>query len=97
MTGKVSPITEKAFMAQVLQFARLRGWLCYHTHDARRSTPGFPDLVLVRDRVLWVELKTDAGKLRQEQVDWLVRLHSAGAETFCWRPRDWEEIERELT
>jgi hypothetical protein len=40
--------TEKQFMAQVIQLARLRKWLVYHTHDARRSVAGFPDLVLVR-------------------------------------------------
>lgn len=45
-------ISEKEFQAQVLDLARLTGWLCYHPHDSRRSAPGFPDLVLVRPPVV---------------------------------------------
>ena len=36
--------TEKGFQAAVVELARLRGWLVYHTYDSRRSAKGFPDL-----------------------------------------------------
>jgi len=41
-------ITEKDFMRQVMELAKLYGYLAYHTHNSQRSQPGFPDLVLLR-------------------------------------------------
>lgn len=93
-------ITEKQFQAQVLELARLYGWRWYHTHDSRRSPAGFPDLVLVHPRrmvVLFVELKTDRGRLRSEQFNWICDLRCAGAEAVTWRPKFWPEIERVLS
>jgi hypothetical protein len=89
-------VTEKAFLQMVRQLARLLGWRTYHTHDSRRSAGGFPDLVLVRERVVWAELKTDRGKLTAEQVAWLVALRRAGQQAWCWRPCDWGDIEATL-
>ncbi len=57
----------------------LRGWRLYHTRDSRRSPAGFPDLVLVsrgRGRLLFVELKSDTGRVRPEQAEWLDVLRS---------------------
>lgn len=91
-------LSEKHFQAQVLQLARLSGWLTYHTHDSRRSAVGFPDLVLVRPpAIVFAELKTEAGKLRPEQAAWLEAL--GGCRTVrarLWRPSDWSEIEEML-
>ncbi len=86
-------VTEKAFMQNVLDLARLTGWRCYHTHDSRRSAAGFPDLVMARDgRVLFAELKSEAGRVSPAQRDWLTALASC-AEVFVWRPSDWSQIE----
>jgi hypothetical protein len=41
-------MSERVFMEAVLEQARWRGWLCYHTHDSRRSPEGFPDVIAVR-------------------------------------------------
>ncbi len=92
-------VSEKQFQAQILQLARLAGWRCYHTHDSRCSAPGFPDLVLVRKPViLFVELKSESGKLRPEQREWLELLGRCGrVEARLWRPSDFEEIEKTLT
>ena len=82
---------ERAFQEAVLQLARLHGWLAYHTHDSRRSQAGFPDLVLVRgQRVVFAELKSAKGRVRPAQRVWLDRLEAAGAETYLWRPSDWD-------
>lgn len=59
MTTIAPPLTEAAFMAQVTQYAELRGWKWYHPRPARTldgwrtagSGPlakGWPDLVLIR-------------------------------------------------
>lgn len=91
-------ISEKNFQAQILQLANLTGWKCYHTHDSRRSQKGFPDLVLVRSPlVLFVELKSEDGKLRPEQEAWLEALSRCeGVEARLWRPGMWPEIEEIL-
>ena len=50
----------------VVDLARTLGWRVYHTYDSRRSQPGFPDLVLVRERILFLELKSETGKLSHD-------------------------------
>jgi hypothetical protein len=88
--------TEAAFQSYILSFARIRKWLGYHTHDSRRSTPGFPDLVLIRrDRLLVAELKLEKGRLGTAQGVWLAAFEQV-AETYLWRPSDLPEIQRVL-
>ncbi len=81
-------MTEKQFQQQVIQLCRLYGWRCYHTWLSVRSEPGFPDCVLVRDRVLYRELKTDTGKVTKPQKAWLDALLWAGQDVGIWRPAD---------
>lgn len=73
--------------------APMLGWrLCYHTLRSKGSQSGFPDRVLVRDRVIFAELKRDQGKPSKAQKEWLDELASAGAEVYLWRPGDLDEI-----
>ncbi len=60
---------------------------------------GFPDLVLVRDRLIAAEIKGDGDTLRAEQKRWHSALLLAGVETYVWTPRSWldGEIEKILT
>ena len=88
-------MSEKEFQSQIIQLAKLCGWLTHHHYDSRRSTPGFPDLVLVhakRGLLLFVELKTDTGRVTTEQRYWLDSLLAAGQDARLWRPRDWSAI-----
>lgn len=57
---------------------------------------GFPDLLMVRDVVLAVELKTDTGDLSADQRLWLAAFEIAGIENHVWRPRDAEAVMRRL-
>jgi hypothetical protein len=86
------PPTEKAFTDEVIGLACRLGWMVYHTHDSRRSAAGFPDLVLVRNVVLFADLKTDAGKTTPDQEAWLTALRAAGELAEVWRPKDWPAI-----
>ena len=103
-----SIITEREFQKQVIELAHLFGWRVAHFRPARTirngretwRTPveadgaGFPDLVLAKDgRVLFVELKTDSGKLTKLQQEWHIAL---GENARIWRPADWSQIEAEL-
>ena len=85
---------EKEFQRDVTKAATDLGWLWYHTHDSRRSVPGFPDLVLVRrGRIIFAELKTDKGKLSAAQECWGAELECCeGIEYYVWRPRDWDWV-----
>lgn len=83
---------EREWQSQVVDAARLLGWRVYHTHDSRRSEPGWPDLALVRDRLVMAELKTETGRVSTAQSDWLAALRDAGVETHLWRPSDWDAV-----
>ena len=89
-------MTEKQFQARVVKIAKTLGWKVYHTYDSRCSEPGFPDLVLVKNRVIFRELKTDTGKLRTEQKEWAASLTGAGCDFKVWRPQDMTSIILEL-
>lgn len=101
--------SEHDFLRAVVDAARLFGWRAAHFRPAQTNqgwrTPvaadaaGFPDLVLVHAlarRVLWRELKLDAGKLSQAQEGWLSALQEAGEDAAVWRPGDWPAIEAAL-
>lgn len=94
-------MSEKQLQSQVEELAKRMGWMGYHTHDSRRSQPGFPDLILVHPRqrrILWRELKSEIGRPTPEQQAWMSSLLLVGQDVDIWRPRDWfsGRIEKEL-
>ena len=90
--------TEAQFQETVIGMARALGWRVYHTHDSRRSDPGYPDLTMVRGRVLRIwELKSETGTLRRNQADWIVDLQTAGVEALVLRPSDMPRIKAMLS
>ncbi len=89
-------VGEGQFQSAVIALAKKNGWLVYHTFDSRRSEPGFPDLVLVLNRVIFAELKSKEGRQTAEQANWADALVEAKAEFHFWRPVDWPVIVRIL-
>ena len=100
-------MSEDQLLRCVLDLARLRLWKVHHCRASRRGDgswataiqgdAGFPDLVLARRGLLLVvELKSEHGRLRDEQKAWRAELNFGLY--FLWRPRDWHsgEIERAL-
>lgn len=86
---------EAEFQNAVNKLAAKHGWLVYHTHNSRRSQPGFPDLVIVRGKeVIFAELKRERGASvtipQQEWLDSLSEVEEIGV--YLWRPSDWDYI-----
>lgn len=104
--GITRSMNEAEWQKQVLDTARMFGWRCVHWRPLLTKhgwrTPiqgdgeGWPDLTLVRDTILFVELKTDTGDLSVDQRLWLLALEAAGCETAVWRPRDAEAVMQRL-
>ena len=97
--------TEADFQQAIIELAEATCWLWYHHPDSRKAPAGFPDLVLVhgeRKRIILAELKTEKGRLREDQRTWLDTLTGAAkgapdcVEVHLWRPSDWPTIERIL-
>lgn len=97
---------EAAFQAEVIDLAHLFGWKVAHFRPAMTKhgwrTPvaadgkGFPDLLLVRDRVIAAELKSDRGRLSHDQEAWLGTFEAAGVEVYEWHPCDLEQVAKVL-
>ena len=107
IAGKPWPacyMTEGHFQEHVERLALHFDWhLVWHCRQPQRSRAGFPDLLLVKDRVLWRELKVrdmygKAPKPTPAQAEFLSRLALAGqdAKTWTW-PDDDAEIYEELS
>jgi hypothetical protein len=84
----LSDITEKLLTTQVVDLARMTGWMRYHTYRSTKSAGGWPDEALLRERLILVELKAAGGKVSDAQKTWLRALLKAGQETYIVRPAD---------
>lgn len=91
-------LTEKQFEQQLIGtksrpgVARMLGWKAYHTLRSKGSEPGYPDWTLVRDRVVFIECKSETGTVKPAQREWFAALANAGAEIYLVRPRHLEAI-----
>jgi hypothetical protein len=94
-------MTERELQDAVIGMASLLNWMVLHQRPARtqngwrtavQGNPGFPDLVMVRNRRMIVaELKAQRGQIGFDQATWLNRLKDVpGVEDYVWYPADWE-------
>ena len=102
------PISENEFQAALFQLADLEGWIYFHPlksanrdgkwRTATQGLVGFPDVVFAHPKkgYMFVELKSDGGRLTPEQKIWGATLKAAGANYFVWRPKDQADIDRIL-
>ncbi len=100
-------MTEDEGCSALIAYAQLKGWTVAHFRVAMTGrgwrTPvsangaGFPDLVLVRERVVYIEAKVKKRMPSPEQWCWLYRLQEAGAEVYLiWVDEEWDFIEEVL-
>ena len=105
-------MTETQFTDQVIDLARMAGWLVSHNRGNMRrhiqGNVGLPDLVMVhpeREIILFAELKVGKGMPTAEQLRWLDALancydsHSPDTHLIVriWRPEDELQIISTLT
>ena len=101
-------VTEQELLEAVIDTAHAFGWRATHFRPAKTERgwrtavqadgKGWPDLTLVRERVVYAELKAGRNVLSAEQELWVAALDAAGAEIYVWRDGDWIDgtIERTL-
>lgn len=86
-------VSERAWQQTVRDLLAAHSYTQYHTHDSRRSDPGFPDLIAANadGDILALELKTETGKVSAAQQEWLDLLNRGGVEARALRPSeiDW--------
>lgn len=97
MVKLADTLTEAQWQSQTVALCRQLGWECFWaprnqptSRGHRQTVPaGFPDLVVLgHGRALFLELKTETGRIRSEQKQVLARLAEAGCECAVLRPRD---------
>ena len=95
MTALRVDLTEAEFLKQIMELATILGWRCVHFRPARtqkgwrtamQGDPGFPDLVLAKKgKIVIAELKSEKGKLTDEQRAWLDEmLDGLAGHPFQW-------------
>jgi len=102
---------ESEYQQQIIDLAHLYNWRVAHFRTVRvqrangsvyyatalaADGAGFPDLVLVRERVIYAEIKTNRGVLSDEQKIWRDMLLAAGEEWYVWKPKDFESVKEAL-
>lgn len=95
MTAKAKPVMSEADLQTLIEdAAHLHGWLVFHDNDSRRNAPGFPDLVLCcPPRVVFMELKSEKGRVRPEQARWMRALERCDTLTSAIvRPADADQV-----
>ena len=103
MTEVSDIISEKDFAATVDGLAALHGWKYFGVLEqkvyGRRTSKGFPDRVMVRgNRLLFVEYKSEHGRINPDQASWLEALYEVDhIEVYCWRPSDRDRIDAILS
>lgn len=99
--------SERDFQKTVIELAQVLGWRVAHFRPARTKYgwktavaadgAGYPDLSMVRERIIFAELKAEKGKVSAEQQEWLEAIEAAGGEAYVWRPSDWNDLQETLT
>lgn len=74
-------MTESEIQKQIIDYLRLSGFIVFRMNSGQAKNnvklcpPGTPDLFAVGPKGgVWIEVKTESGKLRQAQVDMIAEL-----------------------
>lgn len=105
----LSTVSEADWQQQVIDLAHTLGWRHMFVRKSigkgrkwttATNVPGWLDLVLWserRQRVIFVELKTEKGVVSPDQEAMLASWHRTGQEAYVWRPSDLDAAVEVLT
>jgi len=103
------PMSEAIWQQQFVQLAGYLGWKHLHVRRSlgrgrkwvtATNIDGWPDLHLWHEatkRTMYVELKSEAGRLQANQIEVLGSLTRAGQEVYVLKPSDLELAKRILS
>lgn len=80
---------ELAWQTRVIDEAHRRGWTVY-TQALTNQRQHAPSLVLIRERVLHVYLRTTVRRSHYAMVERMAQ--TTGVDTVLWSPRDWSSV-----
>lgn len=94
-------MTGRALQKEIIALARELGWKVAHFPVVKTAWgtwqtqvaadgKGFPDLLLVRDRIVVAEVKGTNDRLRPHQREWVDAFSLAGMPVYIWTPDRWE-------
>lgn len=90
-------ITEAEFAGWLEDLCGVYKWAYYHTWRSDHSVGGWPDYCLCKPpRILFVEVKSEKGKITSAQQAWITMLQECGLEVYVWRPSQRNDIEEIL-
>lgn len=97
---KEAEMTERQLQDRIIAYCQWLRLKVYHVNRSDKgvvSSKGFPDLVIAGPMgTIFVELKSQAGKVTEEQKEWLAVLSRSQDHVYVWRPEDWDYIEQTL-
>ncbi len=92
-------MTGKELQKAIVDLGRTLGWRVAHFPPVNTTNgwrvpvaadgKGWPDLFLLRERPLVVEVKGTKDYLKPEQETWLTAFRIAGIQAEVWTPEDW--------
>lgn len=99
MTVTRERVTGTALQKAILKEALRQGWLCAHFPPVRTEMgwrvpvgaqgKGWPDIFLLRERALAIEVKGDGDRMRPDQVKWRNAFVLAGVQFVVATPAVW--------
>lgn len=82
-------MTESQLQYSILDLAKTLRLLVHHCRPAKVRADKW--VIAGVGGVVFAELKNDTTQPTPEQMTWLGTLEAGGAETYLWRPRDWDD------
>lgn len=82
-------IPESQIQRDIKEFLQWQGWYVYKNHQSLGSHRGLFDLTAIKNgRVVWIEVKTEKGKLSEQQERFKADIEARGGECCVARGID---------
>ncbi len=84
----MATMTESEIRRQVVDYLRMKGYFTFHLLQSLGCYRGAPDLIAVKGKTLFIELKTARGRQSDYQKQFQADLEAAGGEYVLCRGVD---------